>query len=209
MGRPKAELAGMRFGRLVAKTFSREPCSSWICICDCGTQRQVQTSKLLGGQQLSCGCFGRELTKSGKRTRTHGQLRSSEYKSWESMRGRCGRLSYAGYEKYGGQGIRVCEQWNSFQQFLKDMGPKPTPSHTIDRKDNSLGYFPENCRWASKAEQVRNRGVTTHVHYKGLTKPLAEWCELLGLDYSRVRQRIQKANWSPEKAFTAPSLRPA
>lgn len=93
----------------------------------------------------------------GQRNHGHRKARTGEYNSWLMMRARCNTPSATGYEQYGGRGISVCERWDSFQAFLEDMGPKPGPSYTLDRRDPDGNYTPDNCRWATEKEQHDNR----------------------------------------------------
>lgn len=159
-------ISGQRFGRLlvrrraVAKAGSR---TSWACRCDCGEETVVQGNHLTGGKIRSCGCLAREAAAlRGKALLTiHGHAvrrkESPEYRSWSSMRKRCSQSSNASYTRYGGKGIKVCARWDAFEDFLADMGTKPTPKHTIDRRDSDGNYEPGNCRWATSKEQSANR----------------------------------------------------
>ncbi len=107
---------------------------------------------------------------------------------------------------YGGRGISVCERWTlSLQSFMDDMGPAPSPKHSVDRyPDKNGNYEPGNCRWATPKQQARNRRSNRFIEYNGQTKSLAEWCEELGMTYDVVIQRILKLGWSVERAFTEP-----
>jgi hypothetical protein len=121
------------------------------------------------------------------------------------MHRRCYEPTNHQYYNYGGRGIKVCEEWRSFEAFLKDMGPRP-PNHSIERLDNNGDYTPDNCVWATPKQQNRNQRRTIFVNYKGLTKPLIEWYEELqlkekGLKYTTLYSRITKLGWPPERAF--------
>lgn len=106
------------------------------------------------------------------------------------MVARCNTKSHASYERYGGRGIRVCERWLSYENFLADMGIKPK-GMTLDRKDNNLGYCKENCRWATEVTQARNRSNTIYIVLDGVSRPLRVWAELLGINPSTLASRIQ------------------
>jgi hypothetical protein len=129
--------------------------------CKCGTVKPVVVKDLLAGSYRSCGCYRATLLKEGLHsTHRHWVNRrpSPEYQSWNQAKQRCHNPLHAEYGKYGAKGIRMCERWlNSFEAFLEDMGPRPHPDMSLDRIDNTKGYEPGNCRWATKAEQAKNR----------------------------------------------------
>ena len=118
---------------------------------------------------------------------THGHSRNGtttrEYNSWCSMHRRCKNINSPDYQRYGGKGIKVCEEWNSFEQFLKDMGNRPE-GYTLHRINNKGDYTPENCKWASVQEQAVGRNTTRFITFNEQIKPLSEWVELYGFTRS-------------------------
>lgn len=160
-GRPAPDLLNQRFGRLVvvlrASNGSNRN-SRWKCSCDCGQEIIVPRYNLLSGNTTSCGCLRREKPNNLR----HGHARktgdSSEYKSWRAMKSRCLNPRDKVYSYYGGRGILVCERWRiSFDNFLVDMGLKPSRDYTIDRLNVNGNYEKENCIWATRLEQSLNR----------------------------------------------------
>lgn len=148
---------GDRFGRLIVTGSEAVRSASklkWACLCDCGTKRLVLAYQLKSGKTRSCGCYKADL----ERARGEGSRKKRpEYESWCHMNGRCFNKNHHKYARYGGRGITVCDRWrDSFDTFYADMGPRPTPSHSIDRINNNDSYLPENCRWATPSEQTRN-----------------------------------------------------
>jgi hypothetical protein len=170
---PRAsDLTGKQFGRwTVIRLADRDQWRrlSWLCQCACGTKRVVRADVLTRGVGMSCGCLQREMTT--KRLTRHGEAgnarkgvpASFEYKCWAGLRARCRSPRHAQYQDYGGRGISVCERWwESFANFLADMGRRPSPDLSIDRIDNDGNYEPANCRWATTTAQNGNRrGVLT------------------------------------------------
>jgi hypothetical protein len=148
------DITGHRFGRLVA--ISHISFQGWLCRCDCGNETIVQGPNLRNGNSKSCGCLRVELAIS--RATKHGHAKkTATYSSWQAMIKRCTNPNTWSWKHYGGRGITVCDRWRySFENFLADMGEKPE-GLTLDRINNELGYSPENCRWATPAEQFRNR----------------------------------------------------
>lgn len=133
----------------------------------------------------------------------HGRARTPEHRIWCKMKERCSNPNAINYERYGGRGIAVCPEWeNSFEKFFSDMGPRPTPSHSIERRDNAGSYSKDNCFWATRLEQANNKRNNTLVEFNGRTQSVASWCRELGLNYPLVRQRIYRDKWSPDRAFT-------
>jgi hypothetical protein len=147
------DLTGKRFARLAAvRCVDRSRCL-WECRCDCGTVRQIDGHSLRRGRTRSCGCLRRERVVA--RSLTHGLSRTPEYTAWMAMKRRCGN---PGRPDYTGRGIKVCAEWkDSFEAFLEHMGPKPSPSHSLDRINNDGNYEPGNCRWATRSVQNANQ----------------------------------------------------
>lgn len=156
----KVNLVGQRFGRLVVieQGEHKQGRPAWICRCECGNTKLIARAHLRSGATTSCGCSNAESI--GNRARTHGMTNSKEYKSWYHMKDRCTNSNDAGFNNYGGRGITVCEEWESFEAFYADMGPCP-PKHTLERVDNEKGYSPDNCIWADRHTQ---NGNTRSVH---------------------------------------------
>jgi hypothetical protein len=155
--------AGDRHGYLVAverATNAADGHARWVCLCDCGKTTTVTGSKLRQGQVRTCGCgrskFSRERVKHGRASLTVSEHLVRTYRSWTSMRRRCLTPTNIGYSHYGGRGIRICERWSSFENFLADMGERP-PGRTLDRVNVDGNYERDNCRWATVMEQNSNR----------------------------------------------------
>jgi hypothetical protein len=128
---------------------------------------------------------------------------SVEYRTWMSIWQRCGNPTYSKWGLYGGRGIKVCDRWASFDAFLADMGLKPSPRHSIERRDGSEGYSPENCYWATPQQQNRNTSRNRFLTYQGETLTVAEWAERRSMTYGSLSNRIRDG-WSTEDALTIP-----
>lgn len=136
---------------------------------------------------------------------THGLTRKCpEYSTWRGMIDRCTRQNSIAYKDYGGRGIKVCERWReSFQNFLDDMGKRPSSKHTIERSDNSRGYGPDNCCWATREQQGSNTRRNRVLVHNGRTRTLAQWAKETGLSGSLIAWRLE-AGWPVEDALTKP-----
>lgn len=132
---------------------------------------------------------------------THGLSSIPEYAVWKTMRARCHCRTNRQFADYGGRGIRVCRRWAKFVNFLADMGRRPTARHTIERRDNDRGYSPENCYWATKVQQGRNKRTNRLVTHGGLTMCLSAWAERLGVRYKTLHNRLW-SGMSIDRAFT-------
>jgi hypothetical protein len=132
---------------------------------------------------------------------THGRSKTPEYWVWIAMRARCGNPSHRFYAKYGGAGIRVCARWEHFENFLADMGERPSPQHTIERLENSIGYQPNNCVWATRRDQAINRRSVINVTHQGKTQCLKDWSRELGINYLTLYTRIKRKGLSFEEAI--------
>jgi len=155
---------------------------------------------------VSCGCLRAELlsVSNVESKTTHGMTATPEYSVWSAMRNRCSYPGDVSFDNYGGRGIRVCSEWDlSFESFYRDMGPRPSLEHSIDRKDNDGPYCKENCRWATRKEQCNNRRSNHLVTYLGETYTISQWSDRLGISKHVIASRLRKG-WSVERALTQP-----
>jgi hypothetical protein len=203
--RPTSKLApmaaGQRYGRLIARDFVRRDSRGnqyWSFQCDCGGEIVTQAGNARREHTKSCGCLAHE-----KRT-IHGMYGSPEYWVWRGMLRRCQDRGEPAFGRYGARGIKVCESWQSFASFYADMGPRPSPKHSIDRHPDQNGdYRKDNCRWATQREQMRNCSSNHIVEYRGQRMSLIEACEISGLSERAVRNRIRRG-WPVALALSAP-----
>lgn len=169
--------------------------------CDCGKYIEAELHTVRKGRVKSCGCFNH--AKIGEFARKHGKSRSPEARIWAGMRNRCRNPNANGFNLYGGRGISVDPAWDTFEQFLADMGPRPSPRHSLDRIDNEKGYGPANCRWATQSQQCRNQRKTIKVTAFGKTQAIKDWAEELGIPSRRLSGRWENG-WRGEELLTRP-----
>lgn len=185
----KYDLTGQRFGKLVCITYVKE-ILMWVCKCDCGRTHNVMSANLRSGRVKSCGCTPR-----GGRPTKHGMCKTSEYRSWTGMRRRCLIPSDDAYRHYGARGISIDPRWDTFEQFIADMGLKPR-GYEIDRIDNDGPYSPENCRWALKADNLRNKRNVRWLELNGERKPLSQWASTFGVTRQALHEYVKHHGWS-------------
>lgn len=200
-----AEMIGRKFGRwsVISRSDVRTPeDTKWNCLCECGQLGAVAGKSLRVGNSQSCGCLA--LERRSANATTHGKSKTSEYKSWLKMRERCLDPECPAYPDYGARGIRICDRWLDPTNFLDDMGPKPTRGHTLERKDNSKGYQPDNCKWADRFEQANNKRNNRLITVNGASKTAPQWARLSGLSAKTIEARL-KYGWTEEDAVLMPN----
>ncbi len=193
------DLTGQKFGWLTAlyrlHNYHKKGNSYWLCVCDCGNIAEVRCTSLTSGVTKSCGC--------GKRYYSHGKTNTRLYRIFQAMKNRCYNKHTINYKHYGGRGVTVCDEWrNDFQAFYNwAINNGYRENLTIDRIDNNKGYSPDNCRFVDRKTQARNRHNIKQYTINGETHCLSEWCEILGLKFDKVRNRVYNYGWNIERAL--------
>jgi hypothetical protein len=203
------DLRGQRFGRLVVRDIAPLLAPGarvrWNAVCDCGNVTTVKANCLRNGDTSSCGCLhtDRLVERTRARLLTHGMSKTTEFRIWTGMRTRCLNPNDPGFKYYGGRGIGICRRWESFEVFLHDMGPRPIGT-SIDRIDNSKGYQPDNCRWATNKDQARNQSTNRVLTSGGRSMCVAAWSEELGINAPTLLSRLRRG-WCQERVLTTPT----
>jgi hypothetical protein len=186
-------------------TYLKTRQAAWLCQCECGKETTVGSNNLRRGASKSCGC--RKAVK-----KTHGMSYTTMHNTWLSMRQRCSNPNAPAYKNYGGRGIRVCERWDSFENFMADMGPQPSPGHSLDRfPDNDGNYEPGNCRWATRSQQARNVRMKRYKTSIGMLS-VSDIAERVGLTHQAIKWRIKQGLTGdqllapPQKRFSLSSI---
>lgn len=202
------DLTGSTFGRLTVNRLSGYVATStgrrvsvWECICTCGATKNVKRTNLVSGDTQSCGCLHREQLV--ERNETHGETATLTYHRWQGMHNRVRYTKGPKNKCY--IGITVCEEWASYETFKKDMGPCPE-GHSLDRINNSEGYYPENCRWVPVARQAANTTRNVRVEVNGFTATISDHAKANGIKPGVAFDRINKLGWSAKDAVSIPTM---
>lgn len=196
---------GMKFGRLTAIKYSHNKNQKRImeCVCICGKKVYSSVSDLVSGHTKSCGCLVYDT--SSMVNRTHGLRKTKEYNIWSNMKRRCMDQNNLNYKNYGARGISVCDKWTkSFHDFYKDMGNCPD-GKTLERIDNNGNYEPNNCKWATIKEQMRNQRTNCNITFNKITMCITDWASHTGIPYRCLKERFIRG-WSAKDALTKKSM---
>lgn len=193
------DLFGNKFGLLtpIEATHKGKGGYYWDCVCDCGKNTNVLATRLIQGTTKSCG----HLKGNKGVGKTHGMRYTKIYTCWKNIKTRCTNPDAQNYCLYGGRGITVCERWiESFENFYEDMKEGYVDGLSIERIDVNKGYYKENCRWVTMADQAKNKRNTAYITYKGLTKRAFDWAEIIGANPKSLSKRVH-LGWSPEECL--------
>lgn len=194
------DLTGQRFGRLVVVRYLGRPRNSksslsthslWECLCDCGKTSRPNSQSLRKGKTKSCGCWIDEFI--GNQARTHGMSKSPEYISYHEARKRCQNPKVIRYPQYGGRGIEF--RFESFEEFLAELGRKPSPQHSLNRIDNDGHYEKGNVEWATAESQSRNKTSSHSITVNGSTHVISDWAVMNGIDVRLIDARLRRLGW--------------
>ncbi len=193
------DITGQRFGRLTVLRLSENRSTigqfKWVCQCDCGGTIESPGPPLKRGRTISCGCarYERRIAAVTKHGHTRKGNETPEYAIWSDMIQRCHCTTNRAFKNYGGRGIVVCDRWReSFQAFFDDMGSRPDPKLTIEREDNDGPYSPDNCRWATRLEQAKNRRTNHFITHDGQTLHITEWARRIGISGPSILKRLKR-----------------
>jgi hypothetical protein len=201
------DLTGKRFGRWVVEHLCADSgnVKFWSCVCDCGTRRRVFGGDLKRGGSKSCGCLMRDIKAAG--WRSHDMSRHPAYRNWIGAKMRCENAGNEGYWEYGGRGITVSDQWQSFDVFWRDMGPSWRPGLTLDRLDVDGNYEAGNCRWATPREQAHNRRDNRYIQTPRGPMNVTQAAEAFGISRVTISSRL-RAGWPQSRLLDPPAFTP-
>jgi hypothetical protein len=191
----KLQLKGKKFNRLTVISnagSNKHKKALWLCRCICGNELTVTGSHLVNGNTNSCGCYQIDRIKEAETTHGHSKnkMQSPEYHTWCNMRERCNNPDNVAYFNYGGRGIEVCKRWLKFENFLKDMGLKPSKLHSIERVNNNENYCPSNCIWDVVENQSRNHRRNKWFEYNGQRMIQEDWAKKWGVNGTAIKHHL-------------------
>lgn len=203
MPRPSRFAVGAIHGQLTAVCRTDEHKALYRCTC--GQLKETRVQHVLSGKVVSCGCFrAKQAAESLKQRNTkHAMYGTRPHTVWRGMLTRCGNKNAKSFEAYGGRGITVAPEWQSFDTFYADMG-EPPHGKSLDRIDNNRGYSKDNCRWATASEQSLNRRSNVRLTFQGKTQTATEWSKQLGMPRQIIYSRKRLA-WTDERTLSAPA----
>lgn len=201
------DLTGLKFGFLTVKhrgNNKKDRRITWICECICGNQKEIAAASLRNGDTKSCGCYAIQQSRKNllKSNITHNCSKNRIYSIWKNMRQRCLNKKCISYKYYGAKGISYDPSWQNFENFLNDMGHPPSKKHQLERIDSTQNYSKDNCIWILPQFQNLNRSSNRKITFKGKTRLLKEWSDLLGIHKTTIASRLDKLGWSVEKSLT-------
>lgn len=180
-----ADLTNQVFDRLtvVGRAQKRGRQSRWLCRCQCGTEKVIQSNHLKSKEVRSCGCLLKDFLKENPPHMKHGETNTRLFNIYHQMKRRCYDTTHINYKNYGGRGILICDEWINdytvFAEWARSNGY--SDDLTLDRRDNSRGYSPDNCRFATITQQNRNKRTNVTITINGITHCISEWAEITGL----------------------------
>lgn len=199
-----SDLTGEKYSRLTVLGLSPKMSgrkSFWVCECECGSKKVVRSDSLRKGLVKSCGCLKREqnginLTKHHRHKESHSRL----HNIWIGIKKRCNDMND---DRYGGRGIKVCEEWTKSYESFRDwaLNNGYSDNLTIERVDNDKGYYPENCSWIPQSEQAMNRRSTVWIEWDGKRKSIKQWSDYLGINYGTLHSRHYRSKMKPPELF--------
>lgn len=193
----RIDLTGQKFSRLTAITAVSWGPTAWLCRCDCGTEISVKQGNLRNGHSQSCGCLKKDTASNLIHGHTRGHRNSRTFSAYSNAKTRCFNPKTKRFADYGARGITMCDRWcESFAAFLEDMGECPT-GKTLERNDVNGNYEPGNCRWASLAEQARNKRNNIWVEHNGKMMILKDFAALKGVKYHSLSNLVRYHGQSP------------
>lgn len=195
------DIRGIKVGRLTVISFSeiRKGNAFWVCDCECGQSKIIASSSLKSGDTRSCGCIRKE------RLKKHGLSSHPAYNNYTHMMDRCYNPENERWERYGGRGITVCDRWHDPKNFIEDMGDGWKNNLSLERKNNDLGYSPENVIWATRKTQSNNTSRCNILELDGVCLNVTQWAEKLSIDRDILFCRL-KRGWGTRKTLTTPVI---